>query len=330
MPINITIIGLGQIGGSIGLALAGQSQLLTRLGHNHSPEVYREAMKAGAIDRYEINLPHSVDNADLVILALPFDQIHETLEIIAPVLKQGAVVMDTSPLKQPVIQWMQELLPEERYYVGLTPVLNPLYLHEQGSGFSSARADLFHDAVLGIIATQDSPSEAIKLGYDLAKLLQAIPYFSDAVEMDGLMSTVHLLPQLMAASLVNITSNKPGWIDAQKLAGKPYAQVTNGADTDTPEALASIVKSNKINTVRLIDSLIDDLIELKQNILADDQASLTAAFARARKGEAQWWKDRQAFQWANEDMTLGIEAPTMGEVLGRFVGLGKKRSKKNP
>lgn len=328
MTVNITIIGLGKIGGSIGLALAEHGQLLTRLGHNRSVDASRAAMKAGAIDRYEINLPNSVVNADLVILALPFDQIRETLEIIAPCLKEGVVVMDTAPLKQPILDWVNELLPQGRHYVGLTPVLNPKYLYESGSGFAHAQSDLFHNAVLGIVASQNTPGEAVKLGFDLVNLLKATPYFSDPVEMDGLMTAVHLLPQWLAVSFVNITANKPGWKDARKLAGHPYALVAEGAGLDTPEALALMAKSNQPNSIRLIDSLVNGLIKLKQDILAADQTSLISAFTMAKKDETLWRQEREGFQWADERMTSGIEAPTVGEALGRFIGFGLKRPKK--
>ncbi len=328
MPVNITIVGLGQIGGSIGLALAEQKQLLTRLGHDRLLEISREAMKAGAIDRFEVNLPASVAGADLVILALPFDQIHETLDIIASCLKDGAVVMDTGPVKQPVLRWVKDLFPQNRHYVGLTPVLNPNYLHERGTGFVSAKADLFHNSVFGIVSSQDVPSEAIKLGFDLVKLLGATPFFADPVEMDGLMAATHVLPQLMAASLLDATYGKPGWKDVRKLAGRPYAHATAAAQMDNPQALASIAKLNQENIIRLIDALIDGLGDLRQNITDEDQSVLVTKLEKARQGQEQWWQERQAFHWADEQMTSGAQAPTSKEVFGRIIGLGQKRSNK--
>mgnify|MGYP001820849548 FL=1 len=109
-----------------------------------------------------INLPSAVEDADLVLLSLPMDQIHETLSVIAPELKPGAVVMDTGPVKEVVAGWALEMLPEERYYVGLTPVLNPEFLHGIESGVDAAHADLFRDGLVGIVSPPGVPSEAIK------------------------------------------------------------------------------------------------------------------------------------------------------------------------
>jgi prephenate dehydrogenase len=330
MPVNITIIGLGQIGGSIGLALANQKQLLTRRGHDLKIDVAKEAMKAGAIDHMDINLPASVEEADIIILALPFDQIHETLKVIADCLKDGAVVMDTGPAKQPVMAWVKELLPEGRHYVGLTPVLNPNYLYEWETGFASAKADLFNNSVIGIVSSPGTPSDAIKLGFDLVKLLGATPFFTDPMEIDGLMATTHALPQLLATFLINTTYGKPGWRDARKLAGRPFAHATIATQMDTPQALALYTKLNQENINRVIDILIAGLDDIKQHITDDDETSLAVLFEKARQGQEHWQQERQAFHWADENMTSDAKAPTTGEIFGRFIGLGQKRSKRNP
>ena len=123
MTIQITIIGLGQIGASIGLALAENKEMFERIGHDKDPLVARKAVKLDAIDRFAINLPASVREADIVILALPMDQIRDTLAIIATELREDAVIMDTGPVKEVVSAWAGELLPPKRHYVGLTPVL---------------------------------------------------------------------------------------------------------------------------------------------------------------------------------------------------------------
>jgi len=143
MTVQITILGLGQIGGSIGLALAEQKEVLTRVGHDLDVKNARRAEKMGVVDKIEINLPKAIRNADIVLLSLPVDQMRETLEFIAPDLREGAVIMDTGPAKEVVASWTAQYLPEGRFYVGLTPVLNPAYLYSPEAGLQAAHADLF-------------------------------------------------------------------------------------------------------------------------------------------------------------------------------------------
>ena len=81
MTVKITIVGLGQIGVSVGLALANHKDQVTTLGHDKSPEAARKAQKQGAVESISYNLPASVAESDVIVLAIPFSGIRETLKI---------------------------------------------------------------------------------------------------------------------------------------------------------------------------------------------------------------------------------------------------------
>lgn len=325
MPIQITIIGLGQIGGSIGLALAEHKQLVTRIGHDKSLEIARQAEKAGAIDKIVANLPASVRGTDLVILALPVDQVRETLEFIASDLRQGAVVMDTAPVKQVVTAWAKELLPVGCHYVGLTPVINPVYLHAVDSGLNAARQDLFHDGLMGITTAPGTASEAIKLATDLTKMLGSNPFFADIVEMDSLIAATHLVPQLMGVALINATVNQPGWREARKVAGRAYAEATGAyANLGEFKALGTAALLNQENVLRVVDNILAHLHDLREMIAQQDNAQLDIELEQAHQSRDQWWAQRKAANWLAEEVAPGIEVPTSGEVMGRLIGLGRK------
>jgi len=332
MSVQVTIVGLGQIGASIGLALGEHRDLVVRTGHDRSLEIARQAEKMGAVDSVVINLPSSVQQADLVILALPLDQIRETMAVIAQDLKEGAVVMDTGPVKEVVSAWAAELLPEGRFYVGLTPVINPAYLHGADTGLQAAHADLFKKGLIAIVAPQRAPSEAIKLAADLARLLGADPLFFDPVELDSMMGATHILPQLIAAALVNTTVDQPGWREARKIAGRAYAGVTGPiVQFSEPSALVSAAIMNRENIIRVIDSLIAGLETLRNDIYQTDNAALQARLERAQRGRERWWHERTDANWIAEEVsgTTGADAAKGGELLRRLMGLGTWPKPKN-
>jgi prephenate dehydrogenase len=324
MPVQITIIGLGQIGASIGLALKDRKDQLLRVGHDIEPEVSRQAEKLGAIDRIDINLPHSVENADLVVLALPVDQLRETLQIIAPDLRENCVVVDTGPAKEAMAAWTTELLPESCHYVGLTPMINPAYLHDHDLGIKAARPDLFQGGLMAIVAPASADSAALKLAADLTRLLGAMPLFADPLEVDGLMAATHLLPQLMAAALLNATIDQPGWREGRKFAGRAYAEAT--APTISPgdaHSLAATALLNRDNTLRVLDTAIAALSTIRNDIDEQDEAALDERLKRARSGRETWWKARQSKEWITETAP-GVDLPDMPGVVGRLFGIGKK------
>jgi prephenate dehydrogenase len=324
MTVNVTIIGMGQIGTSIGLALSAQGTLVKRIGHDKDIRLSKQAEKMGALDKAMVNLPSSVRDADLVVLALPTDQIRETMEIIAPDLKESAVVMDTAPVKEVVAGWAKELLPPGRYYVGLTPVLNPAYLQEHESGQEAAHGDLFKGGLMVIVVPPSTASEAVKLAADLARLLGCSPLFADPLEVDSLMAATHILPQLMSAALLNITVDQPGWREGRKLAGRAYAEVTGPIVLlGEPEALASSALLSQEHALRLIDGLIAALQAFRGDIKEQDSKSLVERLERARAGREGWWRERQTANWGPEDPSH-VEMPRASDLFGRMFGLGRK------
>lgn len=328
MTIQITIIGLGQIGASAGLALAGQGELLRRVGHDKLIDNSRQAEKLGAVDKVELNLHSAVRGADLVLLCLPMDHIRETLAMIALDLKDGAVVMDTGPVKETVSAWAAELLPAGRYYVGLTPVLNPAYLHEAASGIEAVHADLFKGGLMAIVAPPRTSSEAIKLAADLTRLLGADPLFADPVEVDSLMAATHLLPQLAAAALLNATTDQPGWREGRKLAGRAYAEATAPVvQLSEPQTLRAAVLLNREHILRWLDGLIAALQALRSDIAADNQAGLEERLARARRGREQWWHERLTGNFSNGDAAPAVERTSASQLFGRMLGLTPRKPK---
>jgi prephenate dehydrogenase len=328
MGIQITIIGLGQIGASIGLALKDRKDLLLRVGHDKEIEISRQAEKLGAIDRADFNLPHSVEGADLVVLSLPLDQMRETLQIIAPELRENCVVIDTGPAKEAMAAWANELLPEGRHYVGLTPVLNADYLHDYDLGLKAARADLFQGGLMAIVTPATADSAAIKLAADLTRLLGAMPLFADPLEVDGVMAATHLLPQLMAAALLNATVDQPGWREGRKFAGRAYAEATAPAVLPWDGySLAATALHNRDNTLRVLDCAIAALSAIRNDVDQQDEASLNERLERARNGRVTWWRGRKSSEWV-KDGAPGVDMPDMSGILGGMFGIRKKSKPK--
>lgn len=318
MTPQITIIGLGQIGGSIGLALGGQKSALKRVGHDKKTDVERAALNKGAVDEVKHNLPSAVREADIVMLCLPLSQMRETLELIAPDLKEGAVVMETAPVKREVIQWSAQLIPAGRHYVGLVPALNPEMLHDVKFGLEAANADLFKKGLMVIDAPHGTSGKVVQLASDLASLLGASPILADPAESDGLMARMHLLPQLAAAALLNATVDQPGWQEARKVGGRPYAAVTAGlAYQDEIDSLRMLSLQDRHNIVYYLNVMIAALSGLREDIEAGDEDGVAARLEQALEGRNRWIRDRLLADWQPTDDRPQLDIPTFAE---RFFG----------
>ena len=322
MSIQITIIGLGQIGASIGLALA-EHKNLTLIGHDKNMSTAKTAQKMGAVHETKRNLPNSVKNADIVILSLPFSEIRETLDYIKEDLKEDAVILDTAPSKAAINKWIQEIFPAGRAYIGLAPVINPIYLDENESAVNAARADLFHKAITMIAAPPTASGEAIQLATDLVQLIGSRPLFTDITEVDGLTASVQLLPQLIAASLLNTTVDHSGWDEARKLTGRAYADTTNAIlHHEGAASLSAAVLKNRQNITRVLDGMIESLQEIQKNIAADDKDALDEALTRAEEGRILWLRERRNADWLSaREKPSPVESTGISE---RLFGIKKR------
>ena len=332
MTVHITIIGLGQIGASMGLALANHKDQVTTLGHDRSPETARKAQKLGAVESISYNLPAAVENADMIILAIPFDEIYETLKIISQDMREESVLIDTAPVKSVIFGWAKELLPLKRHYLGLTPALNPALLEDSAMGLEAARADLFLKGAVAISAPQGTAEGALKLATDLVMLLGALPFFIDPVEVDGLMAAAYLMPELSAAVLAETITGQPGWSDIRKLAGKPYSAATRPLDGERSAALAEAVLQNQTNVLRVLDGYIAALTSLHQEIAGKNKKELQTRLERARQGRIQWQMDRAKGDWLAVEMGRQ-EMPKVSDILKQQIGgldkLFGRRNKKS-
>ena len=321
MAVQITIIGLGQVGASMGLALAKIKDQVVRIGNDRDPDVARKAERTGAIDKFVINLPSAVEKADVVILAVPADEVRETIEVIAQDLKPGVVLIDTSPVKGPVMAWAKELLPgEDRYFAALTPGFNPAYLLEAYGGIDHAHADLFEKSLMLVSTQSGIDDSAVELVTRLIAVFGATPLFADTYEADGLTAYSHTLPNLLAAAMVNATIDQPGWREARKMAGPAYAQVTGPVEQfDETQKLGTAALLNAENTVRMLDNLMDALAQLRDALAEKDEAALHERLAHARDGREMWLQERSTGNWekrAGSDQHM----PTSGETIGRLFG----------
>jgi prephenate dehydrogenase len=321
MSARITIIGLGQIGSSIGLALKARNVDAHLIGHDKDPQAAKDSQKAGAVDDVKYNLPASVGDANIVILALPLDAVRETLEIIAPDLQEGTLVLETAPAKARVAAWAKQLLPPGRFYVGLTPAINPQYLHGTEAGVKAAHADLFDKGLMVVNPLPGTPSNVFELAMELVQLLGASPLLMDTTEADGVFSAVHTLPELAAAALLDATVDKPGWQEARKLAGRPFAAVTSGVvNHDNIASLVESAMENRENVVRLLNSYITSLINLRDEIDANDRAAVAGRLEEALQGRNRWFHSRTAGEWLKEEREQ-FNAPSFGERMSQlFLG----------
>lgn len=298
MTLQIAIIGLNKIGASMGLVFSKSSHNLHCVGYDGEPHIGKAAEKLRAVEQSYLSLPRCIRRSSVVILTNPVDEVRLTLEVIADHASPGTVVIDTSPIKGEVSNWVQAILPEGIYFTGWTLALNPEHLHSSELGIGAAAADLFENSLIGITDPPGTPGKVLTLSSDLITVLGATPFFIGDIEADGLIAMGHELPRVAAIALLLATVDSSGWHEARKLAGPDYAKATLPV-LSVPERdeLGMSMIFNRENIMRLIDDLIRSLIRLRGHLEASDASSLKDDLERTIHERIAWLEARKKMSW---------------------------------
>lgn len=287
---QITIIGLGLIGTSLGLALQRNENDFLIVGHDKERSATSRAKKLGAIDKSDWNLINACDTADLIILAIPAAGIQPTLEVIRDDLKPGCLLIDTATIKTPILE-AAAILPDNVHFVGGNPVLAAGNLT-----IEDASADLFQGGSWAICATADTAPDAIRIASDLVISIGAQPFFLDAAEHDGLMAAVDGMPTLLSAAVMHAVSKSPAWREIRRMAGRQFETVTQLPDF-TPADFDAAVQGNRNNIIHWIDAMISELVEWKHALQDAGEATVTERFADAIDHRDRWLALRAKGEW---------------------------------
>lgn len=286
-------IGLGQIGTSIAMNFARSESDIKLAGFDPAKEYTRRAKELGIFDTLVSNPRKASKSADIVILDLPPSAVHDQLEMLGKQLKPEGIVIDTSPARSLAIQWAQEILPADRHYLGITPIMGADILLGEREEIRQPRIDLFHNGLMAIVVPGSRSEEAVDSGLDLARLLGATPIFIDPDEHDGITTSVEWLPRLVSAAILQATSKAGNWRDMQRMAGTTFADITalcNQPPANDPEDLASL--NREILRAKLLH-FIGELQNLHHTLADESGKSLTEYVASAHTARAQWLTSRQ-------------------------------------
>lgn len=289
----ITIIGLGVVGTSIGLALQRQPGNFEIVGHDKELDANNRARKSGAVQRSEWNLHNACDGASMIVLALPLNELRETLGHIREDLRPDTLIFAVTDVLQPALDSATELLPEQTHCVAGHPILTGI------GGTLTARAELFDEITFCLAAGATTQPEAMQLASDLVERIGAKPRFVDALEHDGVIAGVEQLPQLLAAVLVQINVASPAWREGQQLAGRRFAQSSELGDSAAQ--LASGWWHNRSNLVQRIEQLRQALAQwqslLSEAPTADEPDPLLPLLEQVVQERLRWEGQAMLKQW---------------------------------
>lgn len=299
MGVKIAVIGLHQIGLSIGLVLREFKEKLKVVGYDPERAQNEKAEKLSIFNKIELAGESLLKDTDLIILALPADEVHDMLVSVAKWIKPGAFVLDTSHLIHGMDEFAAATLPKENHFVTAIPILNPAYLEESGTELEDPHTDLFKQGALLICSGPKTHSDAIKTAADLAELLGAHAYFTDLDEAAAILANVELLPKLVSAALINTTIGNSVQNDSSRLAGKAFLRSTGAVEhLDEVSEFGKTALQGREHTLRSLDRIIATLMQIRVAVDENDAQALKELLLRAQVNRKEWLAFKQALDWS--------------------------------
>jgi prephenate dehydrogenase len=302
--VKLLILGTGEVGASIGLALRRAGENFQRIGYDPDHRTGQQAQKIGAIDRLVQTPAGAAREADLVVLTLPPTAAIDAATAIAEDLRPETVVLCTFRLEAGALRDIQSALGPARPCLGAVPFLGPQRALASG-GRSEPAADSFDGGMLGIVAPPGTPQGAIEICLDLAAILRATPFFLDSAELDSVTATSEEFPALLAAALMESLTANPGWRDQRRLVGRPFARLA-GLLEGLPAELAAEWIANRQPLLARLDALSEELGRFRDLLSDGDEGALAKRLAGAVTRYEEW----RAFR-AESRPDLGVELVEM-------------------
>ncbi len=281
---QVTIIGVGLIGGSLGMILRRKGLASKIVGVGRRVENLKTAVELGAIDRYVADSKEGVRGADLVVLATPVDTYDRHLKEWATCLKPGAIVTDVGSVKGELVERSERMMPAGVHFVGAHPIAG-----KEKTGVAAGSEQLFMGARCILTPTKQTNQQALEQVRTMWQETGSIVLTMDPHLHDKILGAVSHLPHVAAFALMNALIDIRAQVPALDLAGHSGGGLrdTTRIAASSPEMWRDIFLWNRDNVVAFIEAYERSLGELKRLIKTGDAAGIEKALERAKQEREQ-------------------------------------------
>ncbi|MGB4440332.1 MAG: prephenate dehydrogenase [Sedimentibacter sp.] len=270
--LNITIVGLGLIGGSLAKALRKNLNVKNLWAVDLNINALEESKKAGIIDEYYVDPKYPLENSEIVIMCTYPDTTLDFIKSNIGNFKYNALITDTSGIKSKIVTEAKKIMRDDLNFIGGHPM----------SGKESVGYEFSDDAIfLGanfILTPDESNTEEsvlflkeilLKIGFK--KIIEITPQMHDEI-----IAYTSQVPHVIASALMTNSKFEKS-IDC---IGGSFRDMTRVADINC-DLWCQLLYENKKNILAELSVLINDINNIYDIIDKDDLHSLELLFKKS-------------------------------------------------
>jgi len=280
---KITIVGVGLLGGSLGLAIKKRGLADEVAGYVRRAGSIAECEKARAVDFCTRDLKEAVTDADLIVLCTPLAQMLPLVKEMRSAIKRGAIVTDVGSVKATVVKELESLIAKAgAHFVGSHPMAGA-----EKTGVSAARAELFANAICVVTPTKRSRPSAVKAIEEFWKTVGGRVVRLAPEEHDELVSRSSHLPHVAAATLANLVLDPKHPKSQPLLCANGFRDTTRIA-SGSPEMWRDIAMANRRNLDKALEVYIRDLKKFQSLLKKGDEKAAETFFQSGKQRRDAW------------------------------------------
>lgn len=269
---QITIVGVGLIGGSVGLAVKTRQLAGRVVGTGRDAANLATATALGAIDAASTDLAEAVREAGLIVVCTPVDRIADIIRRAVPHCRPGAIFTDGGSTKQNIVDAVGGSLPRGVSYVPAHPLAG-----SEKNGVEHARADLFEKRTTIVCPTHDHDQGALERVVFFWKALGSRVTVMTPRDHDRTLAATSHLPHAVAAAVAGIT--EPGLFP---LTAGGFRDTTRIAAGD-PGLWAAIFEANRDAVLAALGRFSSRLGEFRRLLEAGDRDGVVRWLSEAKQ-----------------------------------------------
>jgi cyclohexadieny/prephenate dehydrogenase len=269
---TLTIIGVGLIGGSIGLAAKRRGVCRRVLGVGRQQETLERAQALGAIDRGFLDAAEALAESNLAVFCTPVDRITGQVLAGAAGCRPGTLLTDAGSTKAAIVRGIDGRLPAGVRFVGSHPLAG-----SEKRGPEHASADLFLGRVTVVTPTEQTNSEAVEQTCAFWRALGSRVRRMTPEEHDQALALTSHLPHLLASALAGILPE-----ELRELTATGFRDTTRVAAGD-PSIWTGIFAQNRRGVLEALRVYIRRLDEFRAALERGDEQALDDLLAQAKR-----------------------------------------------
>jgi len=276
MKLKVTIVGLGLIGGSLGMAIR-KKKLARVIGLTRDKSKAALAVKMKAFDYASTNIRGIIQEADIIFICYPMHLIVPEIQRIIQFVKPGAIITDVGSSKAVIVKEAERLMRKDVYFVGGHPMAG-----KEKAGLENAESGLLEGANYILTRTPKTNVKALNVLKGLISKIGAKVTVLDPAVHDSIVAGISHMPMAVAAALVDSVSGAGKLSDElSRFAASGFRDTTRIASGD-PQLGTDMFTTNKKAVLDSLGAFKKSLSEIEKLIKEGDPAKIHEKLSNIR------------------------------------------------